>query len=58
MLCLNKTSRVDAKEVKMAEGGNDRYFYSPYAQVNAIDFGVVRVLEFFDTCIFRRRFII
>lgn len=42
----------------MAEGGNDRYFYSPYAQVNAIDFGVVRVLEFFDTCVFRRRFII
>lgn len=43
--------------MKMAEGGNNCYFYSPYAQVNAIDFGVVSVLEFFDTCIFRWGFI-
>lgn len=34
----------------MPEVGNDSYFYfySPYAQVNAVDFRVVSALEFLD----------
>lgn len=43
----------------MAAAGNDRnfHFYPPYAQVNAVDFSVVCILDFLDISVLKGRFV-
>lgn len=49
VLLVLRESRSSTQEVKMNISGNDSHFqlYSPYAQVNAVDFKVVCLLAFF-----------